>query len=366
MEDILLIEKAEKYVRGEMSAEELAEFEKLRTEDSVIDNLVSEYSYFLKELERYSHKKNYINKLNIISSSLSTKGFSQDAKKHGKIITLWRKHKKTIAIAASIAVVVSISCATVVSVFSPIKQDNLKPLVEKLKEQDVKYKKLEHKLGELDNAVEQKPKLESKFRATGFMIDANNNILITNAHVVNEAANKLVIENNKGEQFDAETIFIDPTNDIAMVKITDPNFERLSPIPYSIKKNTVDLGESFFMMGFPKEEIVYSEGYVSAKNGHEMDSTCYQLSSAALEGNSGSPIINQQGEVIGIIASKENNENGVVYAIKSTQIIQSINEMKKNNNYALIQLSNKTNLFKSNRTTQIKKIEDYIFMIKGN
>ena len=366
MDDITLIEQSEKYVRGEMNKEEYAQFEELRTKHPEIDQLISEYSFFLKELEKYSNKKNYINKLKIISSSITTKGFVNNKNNNGRIINLWRKHKKTIAIAASIAVIVSISCATLISVFSPIKQDNLKPLVEKLKEQDVKYKNLENKIGELDNTAVQKPKIESKFRATGFMIDANNNILITNAHVVKEAAHKLVVENNKGDQYDAEAIFIDENNDIAMLQITDPAFEHLTPVPYTIKKNGVDLGERFFMMGFPKQEIVYSEGYVSAKNGHEMDSTCYQLSSAALEGNSGSPIINEQGEVIGVIASKENNENSIVYAIKSSQIIHSINEMKKIKENNLIQLPNKTNFNKTSRTNQIKRIQDYIFMIKGN
>ena len=54
-----------------------------------------------------------------------------------------------------------------------------------------------------------------------------------------------------------------------------------------------------------------------------------QLSTLANEGNSGSPVINSNGEVVGIISSKENNQEGVVYAIKSVNVFNAIEELKK-------------------------------------
>ena len=42
-----------------------------------------------------------------------------------------------------------------------------------------------------------KPSFDSRFRATGFMIDAANNYIVTNAHVVKEASHHLIVENNK-------------------------------------------------------------------------------------------------------------------------------------------------------------------------
>ena len=44
------------------------------------------------------------------------------------------------------------------------------------------------------------------------MIDVNNNFIVTNAHVLNEATHQLIIENNKGEHFKAESVYVNPDN----------------------------------------------------------------------------------------------------------------------------------------------------------
>ena len=51
----------------------------------------------------------------------------------------------------------------------------------------------------------------------------------------------------------------------------------IKPLP-SINKSNSNLGEQIFTLGYPRNEIVYGEGYVSAKSGNEGDSTAYQVS----------------------------------------------------------------------------------------
>ena len=176
----------------------------------------------------------------------------------------------------------------------------------------------------------------------------------------------MIVENNRGEQFTAEAIYTNPEADLAILKVKDNTFKKMSPIPYSIRRSNADLGEQVFMLGFPKQEIVYGEGYISAKNGYQMDTTYFQLSTSANEGNSGSPVINRNGELLGIITSMETNAEGVVFAIKSSNIYKAMDEVKKMKGYEDIRITSQPSLKGSDRVSQIKKVEDYVFMVKGN
>jgi S1-C subfamily serine protease len=208
--------------------------------------------------------------------------------------------------------------------------------------------------------------IESKFNGTGFLVDVNNNYIITNAHVAMEAKNQLIVENKRGDQFNATAVYIDKERDIAILRIKDKTFKKLAPIPFQIRRKNAYLGEQIYMLGFPKQEIVYDEGYVSARNGHDMDTLFCQLSTTANAGSSGSPVITKNGDLIGVLTSKERNSQGVVYAIKSVNIIRAIEETKKIDEHASIKITAAPGLKGLKREDQIEKMEDYVFMIKGN
>ncbi len=370
MEDFILAEAIEKYVNGEMNPSERAYFEDMRRNNPELDHQVAEQLFFLHELEKYSNLKNYTHTIHQTVSKLIDEGFITKNSLRGtaKIIYLWNRHRRTIAVAASIAGLVSILTGTAISLFSTGKNNNIKPLVEKIKEQDDKYRRLEVQIGQLNakGTNVPKPRVESKFRATGFLIDTKNNFIVTSAHVLKEAPHQLVVENTKGEQFSATALYVNAENDLAIIQIIDQDFNKLPSIPYSIKKGNGELGEQIYTLGFPKQEIVYGEGYVSAQNGYDMDSVFCQLNTSASEGNSGSPVINRNGEVIGIVSSKETNNEGVVFAVKSANIYAAIEDIKKNKEFEKIKITRNGSLRGVDRVVQVKKVQDYIFMIKGN
>jgi serine protease Do len=369
MEDTLLMDAAERFAKGEMSAEEKIYFEDLRKNNPELDQAVVEQLFFLNQLDNYSSTKNFKSILGEVENKLVAEKFLSRTtpQTKGRLVQLWHRYKKDVAVAASIAGIVSLFIATVVS--SVNKNDpNIALLSKKIDVQADETRKIKTALKGLPTGVSTptKQKLDARFSATGFMIDANNDYIVTNAHVVKQAAHRLIVENNKGVEYDATAVYVNVDQDLAIIKITDSSFKHLPALPYTIRKSGANLGEAIFMMGYPKAEIVYGEGYVSARNGYKMDTTYCQISTSANEGNSGSPVITKNGDLIGVIASKETDATGVVFAIKSANIYRAISEAKKQKDDVKIKITSLPSLKGLDRETQIKKMEGYVFMIKGN
>lgn len=366
MDENLLLDATERYRNGEMDDQEKSLFEELRKNNPDIDQVVAEHSFFLRELEKMSEIKALKSNLNDVESKLMNEGIisRQEGKTKAKIIYLWNRYRRTVAVAAAIAGIVSISTATFVSNYSEKKSVNvITPLVDnKLNQFEHKLNQIEHKLNDA-TAPSVKPKFAANFRATGFLADGNGYI-ITNAHVVDNAKN-LIVENIKGDQFSAKAVYSNPSTDLAILKITDTTFKKVNGLPYTFPKSSAEIAEPIFTLGYPREEVVYGEGYLSAKSGYSGDTTSYQISISVNPGNSGGPVINKSGEVIGVISSKESNADGVVFALKSKNIYNALKEIKKERDIS-IKLPSVNSLKGLERVQQIKKIEDFVYKVKGN
>jgi len=367
MEDNLLFEAIERYRNGQMDENEKLFFEELKKNNPEIDEVAAEHSFILAELDRMSEQKKLRHNLSEVENKLINEGFisSNKGKGKAKIIYLWNRYRRTIAVAAAIAGVVSLSTASVISKYSESKKVAvITPLVDhKLHQFENKLNQIEHKLNDANSVPPSKPKFEANFRATGFLVDGKG-YLITNAHVVDNARN-LIVENKKGDQFSAEVVYSNSVTDLAILKITDTSFNKVTNLPYTFTKTGAELAEPIFTLGYPREEVVYGEGYLSAQSGYYGDTTSYQISISANPGNSGGPVIDQYGEVIGIISSKETNADGVVFAIKSKNIYSALKEIKKDKDIT-IKTPTVNTLKGLDRVKQIKKLEDFIYKVKGN
>ncbi len=365
MEDILLLEAVERYLKGEMNPEEKAFFEGLRKKDPEIDQLVVEHTYFLQGLDSFGTTKGIKHTLNEVEAKLIAEGFIGLAPLKGtaKVVSLWKKYQRNIAVAASIAGFISIlATGVMVSYTKNYGNENYRVLVDQLNATNREVSKLKSK--EIGIGIaKQSPVVD--FRATGFLIDGKG-YLVTNAHVISRMKN-IYIENKKGDFYIAEALYTDKDVDLAILKITDTAFKAVTNLPYSIKKGNSSLGEHFFTLGFPRNEIVYGEGYVSAKSGNDGDSTAYQLTVSANPGNSGGPVINHNGEIIGIITGKDSKADGVVYAAKSKNILDILEKLKKmDDKYQVIKTPANTDLKKLDREQQVNKMEEFVFMVVGN
>jgi S1-C subfamily serine protease len=112
---------------------------------------------------------------------------------------------------------------------------------------------------------------------------------VTNAHVVKNARN-IAVQNRSGASFYAKIVLLDVDKDLAILQIVDSNFKALSAIPYSISRSYTELASPIFTLGYPRDEIVYGEGYLSAKTGFDGDTLSCQVSIPANPGNSGGPV----------------------------------------------------------------------------
>ena len=154
--------------------------------------------------------------------------------------------------------------------------------------------------------------------------------------------------------------------DVAIIKIDDDRFKSFASLPYSIRKTTSDIAEPVFTLGYPRDEIVYGEGYLSASTGFNGDTLSCQISIPANPGNSGGPIFNHNGEVIGILSAKETETEGAVFAVQSKYIYQVLEELKKSSLYKNVKVPSKSALNGLDNRQQVKKIQDFVFIVKGD
>ncbi len=363
MDELLLIETVERYLKGDMTEKEKTFFEEIRKNNPSIDQMVVEQTFIIHELNKHADIKAYKHSLYEVESKLIEEGFISKTPLKGKakVVFLWKKYKRNIAVAASIAGVVSLVTTGLISAYNnKVGNSNITVLMGQIKKTEIKVKELDNTIKA--NSLQKTPNPD--FRATGFLIDGKGYI-VTNAHVV-KRMKTIYVENNKGVYFTAVTIHTDPLTDLAILKINDTAFKTVTNLPYSINKINSDLGEQIFTLGYPRNEIVYGEGYVSAKSGNEGDSTAYQVSVSVNPGNSGGPVLNKNGEIIAIITSKNSTADGVVFAAKSKNIFKLIDAAKKDTDSLNIKLPNNTGLKGLDRVQQVKKMEEYVFMVVGN
>ncbi|TMI74419.1 MAG: trypsin-like peptidase domain-containing protein [Bacteroidetes bacterium] len=370
--DIMILDAVERYIRGEMNPDERLHFENLRKTNSEIDQLVVEHTLFLQQMNRFGEWQKFRTALNEVHTDLAEQGKinSDQLKGKAKVVYLWKRYRKVAAIAASIAGITAISISTLVWSISPQPSDDkLKMLDRKVLAQEVATNKIQKDLNNVKNNVEKKadaPAFVPKTAATGFLINGRG-FMITNAHVVKKSEHIRVF-NTKGEQFNAFVVRLDPVRDVAIIKIDDPQFKTAASLPYGISKNTSDIAEPVFTLGFPREEVVYvyGEGYMSANSGFKGDTLSCQITVPANPGNSGGPVFNRNGEVIGILSARETDAEGAVFAIQSKYIYKAIEELKKNKYYEGLKVSSKSTISGLDKVQQVKKIQDYIYMVKGD
>ncbi|MDF2549415.1 MAG: htrA [Chlamydiales bacterium] len=156
-------------------------------------------------------------------------------------------------------------------------------------------------------------------QGSGFIVSADGYIL-TNNHVVRDAESIQVVMNN-GKEYEARMIGQDANTDLAVIKIEGQNYPYL-PLGDS---DALDVGDWVAAIGTPLNlQATVTAGIVSAKGRNNLRlaelEDFIQTDAAINQGNSGGPLLNMGGEVIGIntaIATNTGGYMGIGFAIPS-------------------------------------------------
>lgn len=161
---------------------------------------------------------------------------------------------------------------------------------------------------------------------TGFFL-SKNGYIITNNHVIENAKSIKIsgINDDYQKSFTARVEITDKQNDLAILKITDSSFKPLANVPYTFKYTTSNVGEDCFVLGYPListmgMDIKLTNGIISSKTGYEGNIAEYQMSAPVQPGNSGGPLFDKNGNIIGVVCAKHSGAENASYAIKASYI----------------------------------------------
>ena len=156
---------------------------------------------------------------------------------------------------------------------------------------------------------------------SGFAI--GENCIVTNAHVI-ENVHSITLTSYEGNKYTASLLGIDEDKDIAVLIIKDASFPYLKMANLS----TVKIGDDIYAIGAPKGmAYTLTKGTVSAKERIVENESFIQIDAAINEGNSGGPLLNDAGEVLGMNTMKMTDSEGIGLAIPADRIASTLKEL---------------------------------------
>jgi S1-C subfamily serine protease len=207
-------------------------------------------------------------------------------------------------------------------------------------------------------------KFEITGSGSGFAITANG-LIVTSFHVVSDAK-KIQIRGLNGEfdkVYKAKILAFDKNNDLAILKIDDTKFTQINTIPYSLSDKTADVGDDVFVLGYPLravmgDEIKLTNGLISSKSGFQGDVTSYQISATVQAGNSGCPLFDKNGNIIGVVNARLPVENAS-YAVKTPYLKTLLSSLE---DPPAITASNL--LAGKSLSEQVKSVKKFVYIIE--
>lgn len=155
----------------------------------------------------------------------------------------------------------------------------------------------------------------ASWTGSGFLISATG-LVATNHHVAGNATSLKLSFPKVGKDFPAKLLLKDPNNDLAILQIDGFSLASISQteLPYGFKRTrTVSMGDPVYTIGYPLTPVLgrnakYTNGTISSKSGIGDDMVHLQINAPIQPGNSGSPLFDESGNVIGVVVASLNAE----------------------------------------------------------
>lgn len=351
------VELFDGYLNSELSAEDKAAFEARLLNDETFKQAFEQHKKLIETLRNAENQKSFKQTLKAIHEK--TVG------KEAKVISLEeetfaRKHGKTIAVAASTALFAVFSTVAVLSTGGY--------LLKKQSNQITELKRDVMKLQASNNGIVEGIKGRNKVKyapanveGSAFAIN-NEGYIITSFHLIN-GADSIFIQNGNTERVSAKLVMSDPKLDMAVLKVSNDSVTKQWQVPFSLVDRKIDIGERVFTLGYPRNEMVYGEGSLSSLSGLNDDTSMVQISIPVNPGNSGGPLLDEYGNIIGVIRGKVTNAEATGFAIKAKELINAIQLLSDKSEQKVNLKTGRIKTKAGKRTEQIKKINPYVFNV---
>jgi S1-C subfamily serine protease len=226
-------------------------------------------------------------------------------------------------------------------------------------------KQVKHKEDKLTPWLKNEGGRSGKGQGTCFLISPKG-YLITNYHCV-EKAKEITVKGIDGDfttKYGATVVASDESNDLALIKIGNKNVKFESPV-FGIRGSGVSQAEKVYAMGFPiasamGNEVKVTEGIISSKSGVHGDVSRFQISAAINHGNSGGPLIDEQGNLIGVIYAKSTLAESAGYAVKAGYLEAFLRNVDG------FELPSFINTIKDKSLTEkVTALKDFVFIVEA-
>jgi len=357
-------ELIERYCRGELTPDEHLVFVQWMDSDPALRQEVTEYMQLSDVFKQYRDRNRLQEKLNAIHDEMETESFrfASQMKKVDvvnvspikRIFSIGKNQFSKVAAAIAVLLVASALVGVGINRLNVTRSQSAYQELRREVE-DIKRKQSVQTAG---GAAAAPSGSTSTYTGSGIAIDPSG-LVLTSHHLI-AGARTIYISNQEFESLPMELVYSDASLDMAVLKVVDSMFTGFAEMGYGFRKSVADPGERIYTLGYPREDMVYGEGSISSYTGFEGDSASYQMSIPVNPGNSGGPVFDTQGNLIGIVSGRNANAEGASFAIKSAAIVSSLNASEEPE--FRVQYSGR--LRGLDRPAQVKRLRRHVFMVK--
>jgi len=211
------------------------------------------------------------------------------------------------------------------------------------------------------------------------LIISKAGLVFTNYHVVENKDEIDIYFPTIDKTFNANISLKDKNNDIVILRMSDFKYADLfsKEIPFKIEpSNVVKIGQEVFTLGFPLGEFLgtqskLSTGIINSLYGIQDDPRLFQISNPIQPGNSGGPLFNKNGDLVGIVVASLNAKyfyenssiipQNVNFAIKGDYLLNLISMLPEENEFS----KQRNSLSGKNLEKQVELITPYVVTIRA-
>ena len=210
---------------------------------------------------------------------------------------------------------------------------------------------------------------EDSYTGTGSGFALSSDGYIATCNHVTEDAKHIQVTGINGDFtrfYNAQVILSDPMTDLSVIKINDPEFKTLGEVNYDLRTDVPVEGEPCYAIGYPRADLLgdnvkVTNGIISAVNAGKAGPVFCQISVPVTYGNSGGPLIDGNGNVLGIISAGYGDKAGYManLAVKASYL-----KLLLESDPVLRKLTFKPILVKRSLTEIVRQVKDNVYLIK--